>query len=210
MVVPCGVERLQQRGDSECRRRLSVAAEPKREHHVAAVEFAEECDVPWPCLHIVQVMAPLAAKSCQPSLTPMNPHWRAPTHLAARSHRRRRQGNGIRTLFRAQYLAVMVHEYFGHSFAAVALKMRREQSVKFKVGVAGQSRFDQQDVAHKVGRDPQAEFEAWVLVQNFDGRDAGTGRCDAVIGVPLDLDPEAVPSATMNPRSRTCGMSTRG
>ena len=70
--------------------------------------------------------------------------------------------------------------------------MRREQRVKFEVGIARQGRFDQQDVAHEVGRNPQAELEAWVPVQDFDGRDAGTGRRDAVIGIPLDLDPEAV------------------
>jgi hypothetical protein len=78
-------------------------------------------------------------------------------------------------LFRAQYFAVTVHEHFRHTMQAVALKMRSEQSVKFESGIASQSRFDQQDVAHEVGRNPQAKLEAWVLVQNLDRRDAGPG-----------------------------------
>jgi hypothetical protein len=36
-------------------------------------------------------------------------------------------------------------------------------------------------------------------MEDFNGRDAGTRRCDAVIGISLDLDPEAVPVADNEP-----------
>ena len=192
MAVPCGVERLQQRRDGERRRRLTVAAEPKREHHLAPAEFAEQCDVSRPGLHIGPGHGAVGREVLPAVANANKAGTGARPRIALGGRIGGGKGNGIRTLFRAQYLAVTVHEHFGHAMRAVAFKMRREQRVKFEVGIAGQSRFDQQNVAHEVGGDPQAKLEAWMLVQNLDGRDAGSRRRDVVIGIPLDLDPEAV------------------
>jgi hypothetical protein len=85
---------------------------------------------------------------------------------------------------------------------ARAAEMGGEQRVGPQILIAGESDVDQKGVALHARHHLQPELEAFVAVNHSNRRDARCEQFDGVLPQPLDFDPE--------PKSRICGISTRG
>ena len=141
---------------------------------------ASSATLPGPAEEYSQVIAPLRAKSCQPSLVAHVAGARASERVALRAcHRRKRQRE--RPLLRAQAPGGRRNRHLGVVVHAGAAQMGREQRVRPQHLIAAEHHIDEQRIALHRGHDAQRELEALVAMDHSHGWDARRHELDRVL-----------------------------
>ncbi len=190
MLLPRMGERRGERGEGERRRRFAAGAETERERR-AAGQFADQRDVaragavelPGQRAVAGEVLPAVAGSD----VTGARDAPRVALMVVDGGQRERE-----RPLVRPQNFAPAITARFRRVVVAGAAEVGREQCVRAQVLVAVEAHLDQQHVALRIGRDPQPQIEARMLMDDFDRGNAGSRLHAAVTAQALHLHPEAL------------------